>query len=241
MKRYPKYGTKKYTTSAGNPHLREGGWTYYPDKVKGRDYEGMPVTFWLQDAFDNVAIYENADDEYAIFHLEAQHRPIGNAKTGDVLLYWRKESKPYIYPSMSAAIDAAIRAYPHEFNIHDSGKLFKSPPSRKKKARKRVNPSKISEQAAQALLDGKRFKSGNTEVVQVEEDPTGETFHLILHGSVIAQYDIGEDWLSIRTAGYPTVTTKDRLNALPGVRVHTSKGQLYLNGKKWNGERKEIK
>ena len=119
-----------------------------------------------------------------------------------------------------------------------SGAMLYFPKSTRKMKRK--NPRKISVEAADALMEGYEYKKDNTKVVQVKEDPTGETFHLILHGSVIAQYDIGEDWLSIRTAGYPTATTKERLNALPGVRVQTKKGQLYLNGRKWDGERIEV-
>ena len=56
---------------------------------------------------------------------------------------------------------------------------------------------------------------------------------LLLFGNVIAEHR--PDGLYITTAGWPTTTTKDRLNALPGVRVHTAKGVLMLNGKKWDG------
>jgi len=38
----------------------------------------------------------------------------------------------------------------------------------------------------------------------------------------------------IRTAGYPTKTTKDRLNCLDKVHVHTSRGIVYLNGIVWD-------
>jgi len=37
----------------------------------------------------------------------------------------------------------------------------------------------------------------------------------------------------IRTCGYPLKTTKDRLNEVHCVMVHTRKGVLFLNGKEW--------
>ena len=39
----------------------------------------------------------------------------------------------------------------------------------------------------------------------------------------------------ITTCGWPTRTTKDRLNALPNVHIHQLKGMWYLNGEKWDG------
>jgi hypothetical protein len=90
------------------------------------------------------------------------------------------------------------------------------------------NPRKISLEAAEALVAHRPFKRDNT-VVQV--GPVSST--LYLHGSAIAMMLYDE--LYITDAGYLSSTTKERLNALPGVRVHTSKGQRYLNGKKWDG------
>jgi len=57
---------------------------------------------------------------------------------------------------------------------------------------------------------------------------------LYLHGNAIAQWR--DDGLYITNAGWPTVTTKERLNGLDGVRIHQEKGQWYLNGHKWDGE-----
>ena len=103
------------------------------------------------------------------------------------------------------------------------------------------NPRKISLEAAEALEDHRPYKKDNTEVRQLgKKQPWGRRVdlsqcksRLYLHGSAIAE--MVEDELYITDAGYPTSTTKERLNALPDVRVHTSKGQLYLNGKKWSG------
>lgn len=64
---------------------------------------------------------------------------------------------------------------------------------------------------------------------------------LKLHGNSIAyRYNNPERTLSITTCGWDTPTTKERLNGLDGVSVYTSKGQLYLNGKAWNGDLIEI-
>lgn len=92
------------------------------------------------------------------------------------------------------------------------------------------NPRKISMEAAQALEQHWAFKKANTEVRQVGRGKS----RLYLHGHAIAEM-VGDE-IYITDAGYPTATTKERLNALPGVRVHTRKGQLYLNGSPWSGD-----
>jgi len=65
---------------------------------------------------------------------------------------------------------------------------------------------KISQQASKAFEAGEEYKNGNTQVI----------------GGALA--------------GWNTNTTRERLNALNGVRVTTKKGQAYLNGEKWDGE-----
>ena len=84
--------------------------------------------------------------------------------------------------------------------------------------------------AAEALENHRPFKRDNTEVRQVGKDKS----RLYLYGSAIAE--MRDDELQITDAGHPTATTKERLNALPDVRIHTQRGQLYLNGKKWSGD-----
>jgi hypothetical protein len=54
-----------------------------------------------------------------------------------------------------------------------------------------------------------------------------------LHGHAIARFE--NDGLWISDAGWPTNTTKERLNGLPDVRIVQKKGQWYLNGHAWNG------
>jgi hypothetical protein len=81
----------------------------------------------------------------------------------------------------------------------------------------------ITSQAIAAFNNGKNFKDGNTEV----QSGDGIT-HLLLHGNAIARKDVVA--LSINLCGWNTPTTRDRLNGLPNVRIHTKQGQAFLNG-----------
>jgi len=61
---------------------------------------------------------------------------------------------------------------------------------------------------------------------------------LCLHDNIIAQFHWShdEEYLIINHAGWPTVTTKSRLNALPGVDIVQRRGVWYLNGEEWDGD-----
>ena len=63
--------------------------------------------------------------------------------------------------------------------------------------------------------------------------------NLRLFGNLIAYHKDGTIYIS--SAGYRTVTTKDRLNGLPGVNIQQKKGVWYLNGQPWGGNWKAIK
>ena len=89
-------------------------------------------------------------------------------------------------------------------------------------------PRKISLTMANAFINKKNKKSGNTEVIV---NKLGEQTTLYLHQHPIAYY--GVQGLYIRSAGWETPTTKERLNALPGVSIQQKQGQWYLNGEKW--------
>lgn len=56
---------------------------------------------------------------------------------------------------------------------------------------------------------------------------------LFLHGNPIAKWENKK--LMVSYGRWPTRTTFDRLNGLPGVSVYTSKGIHYLNGVPWDG------
>lgn len=62
---------------------------------------------------------------------------------------------------------------------------------------------------------------------------------LYLHGNKIAQHT--SEGLEIDSCGWNSNTTRERLNGLKGVRVTTKLGQMYLNGKKWDGERVNVR
>jgi hypothetical protein len=89
---------------------------------------------------------------------------------------------------------------------------------------------KITEESINAFYANKRFKKRNMEVY-VGEFST----QLRLHGHTIAILNDNRV-LEITTCGYNTNTTRDRLSALKGVTVRTKLGQLYLNGKEWDGK-----
>ena len=97
---------------------------------------------------------------------------------------------------------------------------------------------KITEQAARAFQMEVPFKKANTEVVV-----SGPVIELRLHGNMIARRTVGDGWnytTEITTAGWDTVTTRERLNGLRGVDVHRSRGSLFLNGSEWDGELVEV-
>lgn len=91
--------------------------------------------------------------------------------------------------------------------------------------------TKVASEAVHALYAGKSFRKGNTEVRRM---PYGLAV-MYLHGSAIAAL-FPNGRLEVSLAGWPTVTTRDRLNALPHVRVHQDQGIQYLNGQPWQGE-----
>ena len=81
---------------------------------------------------------------------------------------------------------------------------------------------KITQQAVDALFSGRNFKAGNTKV---------ENGTLILHRSSIAKIESGK--LFVRSGGYETNTTKERLNGLPNVSIHQKNYKWFLNGIEW--------
>jgi len=86
-------------------------------------------------------------------------------------------------------------------------------------------PKLTSHRAAAALTSGKKFNSKNTKV-----DSSG----LYLFGNHIAR-DAGEGHVAISNRGFFTLTTKDRLNAIPNVNISQKNWEWSLNGKPWDG------
>jgi|8_EtaG_2_1085327.scaffolds.fasta_scaffold72020_2 hypothetical protein len=89
---------------------------------------------------------------------------------------------------------------------------------------------KITRQIVDAFWNRKPMTKGNSCVARL---PDG-TAHMVLHGSIIATHGPNGE-VSITTAGWNTVTTKERLNGIPGVSITQKNFELYLNGDKWDG------
>jgi hypothetical protein len=90
---------------------------------------------------------------------------------------------------------------------------------------------KITQEAVQSFLDRKSFSLSNT---RVETDELSTS--LFLFNNKIAILTVAGTIL-ISLGGHSfTRTTQERLNGIPGINVSKSKGQVLLNGLKWDGE-----
>ena len=90
---------------------------------------------------------------------------------------------------------------------------------------------KITRESVYAFMNARKFKKANMEV-EVLPNVT----ILRLHGNAIAyRYNNPTNTLSITNAGWPSNTTKERLNAIPDVSIHQKDWVWYLNGEEWDG------
>ena len=91
---------------------------------------------------------------------------------------------------------------------------------------------KITKESTEAFMNAKPFNKANM-VVEVLPNVTV----LKLYGNAIAyRYNDPKKTLSITNCGWESNTTKERLNAIPGVSIQQSNFVWYLNGKEWDGE-----
>ena len=114
---------------------------------------------------------------------------------------------------------------------------------------------KITEKAVRAFANERPFKLSNTEVKVRHEDPLVPKEYipftviteLLLHGNMIAkmvrQHINGEYQITITitSAGWKTVTTKERLNGLlhhlnADYSIKQQNFEWYLNDEYWNGD-----
>ena len=89
---------------------------------------------------------------------------------------------------------------------------------------------KITKESIKAFYNREPFKKSN----MIVENIKGVT-KLKLHNNTIAMLDEANE-LFITTAGWNSVTTRERLNGLNEVSLGTNKGQLYLNNIPWDGK-----
>ena len=96
---------------------------------------------------------------------------------------------------------------------------------------------KITRESVNAFMEARSFKKGNM-TIEVLPNVT----IMLLHGNAIAyRFNDPERTLTITNRGWFTNTTKERLNALPNVRIHQKNWQWYLNGVQWDGNLIDIK
>lgn len=73
---------------------------------------------------------------------------------------------------------------------------------------------KVSSEAAAALLEMRDYGNGNTTVSVTKCSDGLEYATMFLHGNRIATYNKAADILELSYAGWQTLTTRDRLNAI---------------------------
>jgi hypothetical protein len=71
----------------------------------------------------------------------------------------------------------------------------------------------------------KKFRRDNTHT-------DGNT--LYLYNNAIAKIDDSDGLVYVRSAGWETKTTRERLNGIPGVRIHQKNWEWYLNNILWS-------
>ena len=91
---------------------------------------------------------------------------------------------------------------------------------------------KITADAVHAFMNAEKFKRDNTEV----EVLPNVTVLKLFGNRISYRYNNPERTLSITNCGWDTNTTKERLNALPGVHITQKNLQWYLNGEQWDGK-----
>lgn len=89
---------------------------------------------------------------------------------------------------------------------------------------------KITNEMIRNFIDKVPSKKSNTEVVR-----EGTIYYLKLFDNKIAALE-GDGKMWISNATWKSNTTKERLNALPGVRIYQRKKIWYLNDVMWDGE-----
>ena len=94
----------------------------------------------------------------------------------------------------------------------------------------------INLESKNAFLESRNFKKQNMQIIV-----DILTTKMLLHGNIIAIKNNETNKIKIQNCGWFSKTTKERLNALPGVSIQQKNFNWYLNGVQWNGNLIEIK
>lgn len=90
---------------------------------------------------------------------------------------------------------------------------------------------KVTKEIVAAFMNHETRRIGNSRT-------DGTT--LYLHDNAIAKFDDrGQLWIT--NAGWQSVTTKERLNGLPGVSIYQKNYTWYLNDRPWDGSWTEVR
>ena len=96
---------------------------------------------------------------------------------------------------------------------------------------------KITRESVMAFMEARPFKKDNM-TIEVLPNVT----IMSLFGNRIAyRYNDPDRTLSITTCGWKSATTKERLNAIPGVYIRQIKGKWLLNDVEWEGGLTDVK
>ncbi len=89
---------------------------------------------------------------------------------------------------------------------------------------------KVTQEICRAFINREDKRIGNSETFTYH----GSNRHVLkLHNNEIAMIDEGQLWIT--NAHWSSMTTKERLNGLPGVHIVQKSGTWYLNGREWDG------
>ena len=93
---------------------------------------------------------------------------------------------------------------------------------------------KIEEQMNMAIRSRKNWSGSNTTVTCFKENVVTTEVNVMLHGNCIAWFDTASNDFNISSAGWETVTTKSRLNAIleefaPERRVFQKNWQWFVS------------
>ncbi len=106
---------------------------------------------------------------------------------------------------------------------------------------------KIEQQMIAAIRAGKSWSNGNTRVAGTDHavgiGPHEDTCSVYLHGNWIAHVDLSRGAVRFTLAGWPTPTTRSRINALLKEFVHDNSYvgqragvQVFASPHNWQGD-----